>query len=336
MNGVSVIICCYNSSEKLPPTLAHLAEQILEPGINYEIILVDNNCTDDTQVIALETWQKLGNPFVLKIVKQLLPGLNYAREMGINMACYEYVVLCDDDNWLCFDYLLKIYRLFETILDIVLIGGVGEGVYEITPPEWFFKLNGFGYAIGDEGRKTGFVDSIYGAGMSLRKSIFQSLVKKPFALILSDRNGKELSSGGDTEISKLFSIAGYKIYLDTSLTFKHYFEKKRLGWGYYLKLRRSFGKANAYLQLYEKYLPNRSLEIDKNVFHQLLFVTFFSIRHFYYLLFPYLFKNEGCSNFNEKLMFFLTRLSKNRDLQNAAKQVQINFETLGIYRRFIR
>lgn len=317
MKGISVIICCYNSGNKLVATLQHLAKQQSLLGICFELVIVDNNCTDNTIQSASAIWASLNTPFPLTIVQQILPGLNYARDTGIKTAHYEYLVLCDDDNWLYDDYLLKVHNLFEAMPTVALIGGVGEAVLETPAPAWFTKLNGFGYAIGSEERKTGYVASIYGAGMAIRKSVFTVSMNDRLSFILTDRAGTNLSSGGDTEICLLLANAGHKIYLDTSLTFKHFLSSNRLKWSYYLKLRRSFGKAAAYLQLYDP-MPKVSRV------NQLILLTKFIVRHIKYLLFPSFFKNAHCANCVQQLSMMLTCITDNKKMSAFAELIKIS------------
>lgn len=299
MKGISVIICCYNSAKKLIPTLKYLADQELRQDANFEIILIDNNCTDSTTSLALETWKSLNAPFPLTITKQTKAGLSYAREKGIKQAIYDYIILCDDDNWLCKNYLKRVFDLFEKMPEVALIGGVGEAVFEKQAPEWFTELKGFGYAIGTEGRQTGYVHSVYGAGMCIRKAAFLAAISNGFSFFLTDRKGYNLSSGGDTEMSIIINNAGYKIYLDTALTFKHFLSADRLEWSYYLKLRKAFGKANAYLH---SYIPLAIIEdscLTEKGFLSLLSFSKFTILNIKYILFPSFFKNESCANFSQ-------------------------------------
>jgi len=58
-DGISVVICCYNSASRLPATLQHIAEQSLDSEILWEIIIVDNASTDNTAEIASTYWQFL-------------------------------------------------------------------------------------------------------------------------------------------------------------------------------------------------------------------------------------------------------------------------------------
>ncbi len=326
MKGISVIICCYNSGNKLIATLNHLAKQQIVPGIAYEVVIVDNNCTDNTNDTAKETWQSLGDPFPFVIVQQPVAGLSNAREKGIQTALYDYIILCDDDNWLCEDYLAKVYQLFDNTPAVALIGGVGEAVFETPAPKWFNELNGFGYAVGAESRKTGYVDSVYGAGMALRKTVFTSIINNEFSFILSDRSGAKLSSGGDTEICLLFKYKGYKIYFDSSLKFKHYISSNRLEWKYYLKLRRSFGNAMSYLQLYGEVNLTGKYPQESNKLKQILSCIKFAIWHFKYILFSSFFKNARCADFTQQLSMRLTSIINNSKMEEIAERLKANLK----------
>ena len=262
--GISVIICCYNSALKLQQTLSHLAGQQMCSSLQFEIVLVNNNSTDNTPKKAIEIWQQLNAPFPIKIVNEKKAGLNYAREKGISVAAYEYIIFCDDDNGLCENYLVTAARLFDVMPEVSVIGGIGVPVLEIATPEWFIANKGFGYAVGSEGRKTGFADTVYGAGMIIRKSALQAITSNKITFLLTDRIGAKLVSGGDTEICMLLKYAQQKIWFEESLTFKHYLPSKRVNWNYYLKLRASFGKANAYLNLYNPLfkIPKRTVALS--------------------------------------------------------------------------
>ena len=314
MKGVSVIICCYNSGDKLIPTLSHLAKQETSPGLPYEIIIVDNNCNDHTIAIASKTWFSLGSPFSLVITRQPLAGLNHARLMGIQTSQYDYVVLCDDDNWLCNNYLLKVNSLFDALPGVGLVGGVGEAVADIPLPQWFNELKGFGYAVGTEGRDTGPVEFVYGAGMALRKSALNANGLEQPRFFLSDRKGESLSSGGDTEICMIIKNADHTIYFDAGLTFKHYLSSGRLQWNYYVRLRKSFGRAAAYLQMYNSLqVPEINLQ-KKSRRMQFFSLAKLMLRHLKYILFPFFFKNARCANVLQQISMQITSFSEAKAL----------------------
>ena len=237
--GVSIIICCYNSEQRLPETLKHLALQKVPSNIPWEIILVNNASTDNTVAASKAAWQKYSLLNVgFSIADQPIPGLNRAREKGISEAKYEYLIFCDDDNWLCENYVAAAYNIMEKHTDVGLAGGFGKAVCEITPPDWFKGKKG-GYAVSNGDEPTGDVTvngHLCGAGMVLRKSVIQSFYEAGFRSLLTDRNGTALSSGGDAEISKWHILAEYKLWCDAALQFEHFIPKERLTETYVTKL----------------------------------------------------------------------------------------------------
>src|SRR5688500_17791752 len=95
--GLSVVICCYNSAERLPQTLRHLAIQKYSPGLNWEVIIVDNNSLDATADVARKEWAQYSTRVPLKVVTERDPGLSAARSKGVSSASFEFIVFCDDD-----------------------------------------------------------------------------------------------------------------------------------------------------------------------------------------------------------------------------------------------
>ena len=53
--GISIIIACYNSEKVISTTLEHLQNQKKYEGINWEVIVIDNNSTDNTDTATVTT-----------------------------------------------------------------------------------------------------------------------------------------------------------------------------------------------------------------------------------------------------------------------------------------
>lgn len=307
--GISIIICCHNSASKLFPTLKALSLQKGIAGIACEIILVDNNSTDDTVAVATNSWKKFGEPFPLTIVDEKNPGLSNARSRGILNSQYEYLVFCDDDNWLCKDYLTIVHSIFDSKQEVAMIAGTGHAELNKEAPEWFNDLDGFGYAIGNEGRQTGYTDSAYGAGVGVRKEIVQALNDRHISFILSDRVGKNLSSGGDSEMCFLVRAAGKKIWFDERLTFGHELPQSRINWSYYRKLRYAFGCAGVFLNLY-----NEEFKIpEKNVAFKNL--IYYCARYSHLILLGYFLKKEKYAYATQQLGRLVTLFFQNDKLE---------------------
>lgn len=309
VTGISVIICCHNSAGKLLPTLKALSVQENTPGIAYEIILVDNNSTDDTVTIATNNWKQFGEPFPLTIVEEKKPGLSNARIRGIHASSYEYLVFCDDDNWLSKNYLSIVCSIFDGQPEVAMIGGTGCVELDKETPEWFKNTNGFGYAIGNEGRQTGYTDSVYGAGMAVRKKMLQALNDGHLSFLLSDRVGKKLSSGGDAEMCILVRASGKKIWFDERLQFVHQLPQSRINWPYYRRLRYAFGSSGVYLNLYDDdfIIPKKNVAF-KNL-------IYYCLRYGHLILLSNFLKNEKYAYAMQQLGKLATLCFENDEIQ---------------------
>lgn len=96
---VSVVIPCFNVAATISETVASVSAQRMS---DFEIIAVDNNCTDNT--VAVLTELSATEPR-LRIIKESVQGLSAARNSGIRAARGEYIALLDGDDLWDADYL---------------------------------------------------------------------------------------------------------------------------------------------------------------------------------------------------------------------------------------
>jgi glycosyltransferase involved in cell wall biosynthesis len=253
MKGVSVIICCYNSAETIGITLQHLQKQ-QKVNVLWEVILIDNNCTDDTIDEALTVW---GNhPVKLRVVKEERAGLIYAREAGIRSALYDYLIFCDDDNWLCEFYIQTVFELFETNPQTGAIGGQSTIVVQKdeTIPTWF-KSEENAYAVGKQALQSGDITDrhyLWGAGLAIRKQIAENCFDDQFPFLLTGRKGEKNTAGDDTEICNRIILMGYHLLYDERLHYKHFIPAVRLTEEYLNQMKKGFETSYGVLTLYSE------------------------------------------------------------------------------------
>lgn len=257
--GVSIIICTYNGKVRLADTLSHLAKQKIKCEV--EIILIDNNSSDGTKAFVDGWWSKNGNPNIKYVsFSQPIPGKSYAQELGYNKAKYEYLLVCDDDNWLYETYVQTAFEIMENDHQIGALGGWCEAVFESKKPEWFDTYAKY-FAVSKQGKESGDITDkkgcLYGAGMVLRKSHWLQLNELGFAPLLTCRTGDTLSSGGDTEYSYVLRLLGYKIWYDERLYFKHWMPDRRMNLSYLKKLRKAISESNFVNSVYKDELKNK-------------------------------------------------------------------------------
>lgn len=283
MNGISVIICCYNSAERLPLALEFLSKQKVLKDLNREIIIVNNNSKDDTVVIAQNVWQSFKTNKELRIINEDRQGLNYAREAGVKAALYDIIIFCDDDNLLAENYIQYSYDLVKRTKDL------GYGIWGGKPvayfdegtkvPEWFEKEKA-NYVVGAQGNKTGDISArgyVWGAGMVMLKKIYLNTFNDKFPMLLSDRAGGVLTSGGDAEISLRALIAGCKLYYDEHLILQHYISKDKLTPEYNAGLVKGFLHAREKLNKYHIFVHYVS---GSNFLKRNSYAFIFLIKHF--------------------------------------------------------
>lgn len=91
--ATSVIIPCHNCAETLPIQLEALARQ--EDAEPFEVVVVCNRCTDDTEAVA-RAWADRLDLHV--VVADRLASVSYARNRGAAEARGEFLVFCDGDD----------------------------------------------------------------------------------------------------------------------------------------------------------------------------------------------------------------------------------------------
>ncbi len=248
--GISVVLCCYNSAEVIQASIRSLSAQDIPEGMGYELILVDNNCTDDSISLAQSAWKD--TPFPLIIVKETQPGLIYARKAGVLKARYSILLFVDDDNILENDWVKRLVELYDKWPEVGGIGGYNIPLFEGELPSWFTKYSGM-YACTpphENPSVSAYKLTLFGAGLSLRTDIVRSIFESDLPLFLVGRTNHTLKRGDDSEICLRARLMGWKLWYENSLKLKHILLKNRVNWEYALRARNGGGHADIILKIY--------------------------------------------------------------------------------------
>lgn len=253
-SGITVLICSYNGAARIGETLQHLACQALS-GVPWEVIVVDNASTDDTLERAASIWQQLNTGIPLTILYQPVTGKSNALDLGFERAQHPYVLICDDDNWLAPDYLHTAFCIMNENPPIGVLGGRGEAVFESPPPAWFPHFEQY-YAVGPQYPQSGDVTAgkgiIWGAGAVVRKEAYDKLKASGYQRFLTWQNAGKLSRSEDGEFCLAIRLAGYRIWYDDRLRYRHWMEAGRLNWGYLMQLVKDGGQVKPVFDLYRQ------------------------------------------------------------------------------------
>ena len=174
---VSIVICTYNRCGLLVRALESLENQEAA-DVRYEVLVVDNNSSDETRNITQRFVEK--KPGRFRYVFEPKQGLSYARNAGIAKARAENIAFTDDDVRVASNWVSRIKAGFgaEPIADF--LGGKVLPDWGCTPPEWLTREHWAPLALVDYGDQPFYVDSgrpvsLIGANCAFRKRAFEQV-----------------------------------------------------------------------------------------------------------------------------------------------------------------
>jgi glycosyltransferase involved in cell wall biosynthesis len=128
----TIIICTYNRSRELSRTLGSLSEMILPAGLQWEVVVVDNNSSDATRQICLEHQAKLP----LRYLFEKRQGKSFALNSGAQTARGEFLIFTDDDVRVDRQWLSALWDAHQRYPGKVFFGGRVLPLWEKPPPRW--------------------------------------------------------------------------------------------------------------------------------------------------------------------------------------------------------
>ena len=221
MVDVSIVVCTYNRAESLRETLETLVSQN-RSGMNYEIIVVDNNSKDHTKKIA----QSFNGQ--LKYVFEPKQGLSYARNTGIKQATGQIIAFTDDDVIVDQNWVSNVFRCFQETQALMVAGKI-ERLWTCQRPAWLTEEISGPLIVQDLGPLRKRWDSgtrhTVGANMAFRRIVFE---KFGFFQEELGRRGNQLIGGEDREIFRRIFESGGRIFYEPKAVVHHKVEKERL------------------------------------------------------------------------------------------------------------
>lgn len=264
MIRISVIIPTRNRSKLLDITLNGIASQTLPKEV-YEVIICDNESTDDTKAVYERYRTSILN---LSYIKTTKPGLHVGRHAGMKQAKSDLLVYIDDDIIPFPDWLETILNSFTANEDVVIIGGKNLPKYEDTPPFWILEkwnqLNRNGerilgdLSLIDLGDKEKEISPYYvfGCNFSVRREI---IIKAggfhpdgmPFELI-------QYRGDGESYISSYILKNNLKALYHPTASVYHWVTRDRMTEDYFLKRHYCQGISDAYTHLRNQTISKKS------------------------------------------------------------------------------
>lgn len=195
---ITVAICTWNRSELLDQTLTQLRNLRIPSGVTWELLVVNNNCTDDTDDVLARHSEGLP----LRRLLETKQGHSHARNCAITAAAGDLLLWTDDDVLADPEWLAAYVQAAQDFPEADFFGGEIEPWFSVPPPAWLkqhlYRISG-AYVV-RRSEPTGTAISTdkfpWGANIAFRTV---ALKEFPFDTRLG-RCGKGMRGGDETDV----------------------------------------------------------------------------------------------------------------------------------------
>lgn len=175
MIDVSILLCTWNNSRSLRWTLEAMTRLQVPPELNWEIIVVNNNCSDDTDEVIKDFSKRLP----LGGVHEPRQGLSVARNAGLKHCQGQWIIFADDDIEPCPQWLKVYAQAFSEKPSGHYFGGPVESVFLEGKPDpellWLAPFSVKGLEWGGEERALTKAEMFIGANWACQREILMSV-----------------------------------------------------------------------------------------------------------------------------------------------------------------
>jgi GT2 family glycosyltransferase len=235
---VSVVICTHNPRPAyLERVLGGLRRQTL-PHDRWELLVVDNLSRDP----LAPGWDLSWHPHARHLREKEL-GVALARQCGMRSAAADLLVFVDDDNVLDPDYLREALKIGREWPELGVWGGSIMPEFEVEPAPHLREYLACLALREINAPRWSNVSTCaeaepWGAGLCVRAGVADAYCRQypSSAVRLVDRTGRDLLSGGDTEITYVACSLGLGMGIFPNLRVTHLIRAERVAEAYLLRV----------------------------------------------------------------------------------------------------
>lgn len=229
--NASVVLCTHNRVSMLSRALESLSEVDVPAGLDWELLIVDNNSTDNTRVVVEEV--AAAGRLPCRYLFEPIPGKSFALNSGIARAGGRVLVFTDDDVTFDRGWLRGLLAAFDAP-DCAGVGGQIVPVWPAPPPRWYSATGPYAllpavvrYQFDAAGPVT---KPPYGANMAYRREMFER-----YGMFRTDigPRAREMIRGEDSEFGRRVLAGGERVlYVPTAIV-HHPVEPERMRLRYF-------------------------------------------------------------------------------------------------------
>lgn len=130
---VTVAICTWNRAALLDLTLSRMCALRIPDDVEWELIIVNNNCSDGTDAVLDQYSSRLP----VRRIFEPRQGHSHARNAAIDAATGEFLLWTDDDVLVDREWLAEYVSAARQHPHGAFFGGTVNPWLEREPPKWF-------------------------------------------------------------------------------------------------------------------------------------------------------------------------------------------------------
>lgn len=322
---VSVVIGTYNRAEVLRGAVESLLSQD-SGGTDYEVIVVDNNSSDDTRSTVENLRDKYGSDKLIYCFERT-QGVSHARNRGIAVARGRLIAFTDDDIRPARNWISSVREGFNKFPHVDCIGGKVLPQPKTEFPVWLTTKHWTPLALLDLGDKPIELDvrdgpGLVAANMAVRASVFTDVGLFQPQL---QRVKNSIGSMEDHEFQLRLTAANKRLMYVPELVVHAHVLKERLTKDYHRRWYRGHGYFYAVMRAAEfENSKMRVLDVPAHVYRRALSDV--------YLWMKYRLKNEPELEFQHEVElsffwgFFRKRLAdlRHKETRDNTKDLVVN------------
>ena len=221
---ISAIICTYNRKQYIVRAIERLSDTKCK---DYEIVVVDNNCTDGTAELVAG-FMAAHPELPVRYFAEKKQGLSHARNRGMQEARGDVFLFLDDDSLVKGDYLSRLEDYLRSNPQADAFGGKIEPLFDECPrPKWLCRWSmGWVSAIdlGDRVREFEGKTFPIGANMGIRR---QMAVKAGGFDPDLGRKGGNMDAGEEKDMFRRIRALGGTIWYFPEIEVQHVIPESR-------------------------------------------------------------------------------------------------------------
>lgn len=222
MPFVTVAICTWNRAVLLDRVLTHLETLRVPPGVDWEVLVVNNNSTDDTDAVVAAHAGRLP----VRRAFEPQAGIALARNRAVAEARGDVIAWTDDDAFPEPDWIEKALAALDRF-DADMVFGKVEPLWEAgRPPPWFNdKYRGM-FALIDLGGPARRVTEPHVVGFNVNMAFRRSILDK-IGGYRTDIGRGRMAGGEDIDLFQRAHRAGVSVAYEPAAVVRHFIPASR-------------------------------------------------------------------------------------------------------------